>query len=39
MLHLLTVKSPDLEVDLYLDAARRLRVMRVPSAGAEVVRE
>jgi hypothetical protein len=36
---LLTVKSPDLEVDLYVDAARRLMLLRVPGSGAEIARE
>lgn len=38
-LDLLVVKSPDLEVDLYVDAAHRLMLLRAPGSGAEVVRE
>lgn len=38
-LDLLTVKAPDLEVDLYLDATHRLIRMEVPASAAEVVRE
>ncbi|HVB33000.1 MAG TPA: hypothetical protein VNJ52_01300 [Patescibacteria group bacterium] len=38
-LDLLAVKSPDLEVDLYVDAARRPMILRVPGSGAEIVRQ
>ncbi len=35
----LRVRSPDLEVDLYLDAAHRLMRIVVPGSSAEIVRE
>jgi hypothetical protein len=38
-LDLLEVKSPDLQVDLYVDGAHRLIRLRVPGSAAEVVRE
>lgn len=38
-LDLLVVKSPDLEVDLYVDSAGRLMLLKVPGSGAEVIRE
>lgn len=37
-LEVLRVKSPDLEIDLYLDGARLVRIT-VPSAKAEIIRE
>lgn len=38
-LNLLVAKSPDLEVDLYVDSAHRLDRLEVPSSSAEIVRE
>lgn len=38
-LDLLVVKSPDLEVDLYVNATHRLMLVRAPGSGAEVIRE
>lgn len=37
--HLLRVRTDDLEVEVYLDDARKLVRIAVPSAGAEIVRE
>jgi hypothetical protein len=36
---LLVVKSPDLEVDLYVDASHRLVRLQVPGSDAEIIRE